>query len=126
MAPEQNLIDVLLDLKTTIEELRRTMYGDQAARTSGLIAEVDSHRRRIDDMSLEVRQLKERRPIIWLWLCGYVSFVAAWTMAAVGIVNALSRANVWDFPPAAAAMLAIVLTFVAAILFVAGFGWLQK
>ncbi len=122
---DDNLLDVLRDLRAVTADLKRVVYGDTGARTPGLLDLFDEQQRRIERLESDVRILKQRRPIVWLWVAGYACFVVAWVLAAVGMTNSWTSLNVLDLPGPFTSVMAFTLAIVALVLFVAGFGWLR-
>ena len=121
-----NLLDVVDELRQLVGELRRLMYGDTATRSSGLIADFERHERRITTLEADVVRLKNRKPIVGMWIGGFVAFVTAIVLAAVGFINAVTPANMLDMPPLLSWSLAGCLTVVSLVMFLGGFGWLTS
>lgn len=122
---DDNLLDVIRDLRGVVTDLKRVVYGDQVARIPGLLEAFDQQQRRIETLETDVKTLKNRRPMVWIWVLGYLSFIAAWALGAVAMTNRISHLNLLDLPFGFAAILASVLAIVALVLFVAGFGWMR-
>lgn len=121
-----NLLDVVDELRQLVGELRRLMYGDTATRSSGLIADFERHERRITALEAEVVRLKNRKPIVGMWIGGFVAFVTAIILTAIGFINAVTPANMLDMSPLLSLSLAGCLTVVSLVMFLGGFGWLTS
>jgi len=121
-----NLLDVVDDLRILVAELRRLLYGDQASRFPGIVADLDAQKSRIDRVEADIRHIKSKRPVVAMWIGGFLAFVAAVLLSMVALVNASTPANLWDMPVTFAAVCAAGLTALSLIMFLGGFGWLEK
>lgn len=120
-----NLLDVVEELRSLVGELRRLMYGDTATRSTGLIADFERHERRITALEADVVRITNRKPVVGMWIGGFVAFTAAIVLTAVGFVNAVTPANMLDMTPLLAWSIAACLTVVSLVMFLGGFGWLS-
>lgn len=121
-----NLLDVVDELRTLVGELRRLLYGDQASRFPGLVADLDMQKTRIDRLTMDMDRMKSKRPVVVMWIGGFLAFVAAVVLIGVALTNAATYANIWDLPPMLAATIAAGLVALSLIMFIGGFGWLDK
>ena len=121
-----NLMDVVEELKDLVAELRRLLYGDMATRSSGLVADFDKHDRRIATLETEVTRLRNRRPVVGMWIGGFIAFVVAIVLIGIAFVNYASDANLLDMTPPLAGGLAAFLCAVSLVMFLGGFGWLDR
>lgn len=120
-----NVLDVLEELREIVGEFKRILYGDTAARTNGLVVEFGDLRRDVQALRDDVHRLKNRKPNVWLWVMGYLSFAASVTFGVIGILNLAGHA-VFGLPAAVALWLAAALGGMALVLFLGGFGWLDR
>jgi hypothetical protein len=121
-----NLLDVVDELRTLVAELRRLLYGDQASRFPGIVADLDMQKARLDRLTMDMEKLKSKRPVVVMWIGGFWAFVAAIVLIGISFVNASTPANIWDMPPMLAAIFAAGLTALSLFMFIGGFGWLDK
>lgn len=137
----ENVLDMVEQLREIVGEFKRILYGDSAARTNGLVVEFGDLRRDVqaikDDIQRlkatdvqavrdDIQRLKTKRHNIWLWVAGYLAFAASVTFGVIGILNQVDGHNVWGLPAAVALWLAAVMAGAALILFLGGFGWLDR
>lgn len=122
----ENLLDIVERLDRIVTDLKLALYGSPEARSTGLFAEFDMLRTRVSQLERDVEAQKARRPNIWLWVVGYWSFIAAAAFGAVAMLNTATDLNLWDAPTPLAATLAIFFAVGALVLFLLGFGWLER
>ncbi len=122
----ENVLDMVEQLREIVGEFKRILYGDSAARTNGLVVEFGDLRRDVQAIKDDIQRLKTRRHNIWLWVAGYLAFAASVTFGVIGILNQVDGHNVWGLPAAVALWLAAVMAGAALILFLGGFGWLDR
>ena len=121
-----NLLDVVEELRTLVSEFRRLLYGDQASRFPGLVADLDTLKSRLDRVETDVHGLKSKRPVIGMWVGGFIAFVMAIGFAGVAMQNANTTANIFDMPVPLAVILGVCLLLLSLLMFLGGFGWLEK
>lgn len=121
-----NVLDVIDELREIVGEFKRILYGDTAARTNGLVVKFDDLHRDVQALRDDVHRLKNRRANVWMWVAGYVSFSASVAFGVVGMINLIDNHNVLGLPAAVALWLAAVLAGLALMLFLGGFGWLDR
>jgi hypothetical protein len=122
----ENLIEAVERLELVIGRIERLMYGEPPGRPGGLLAEVEGLRRDVQGLREDVHRLKSRRPNIWVWAGGYLVFLVSGAFALVGAVNQVLASRLWDIPPVVAMWLAVMLAGGALIMFLGGFGWLDR
>jgi hypothetical protein len=122
---QENLFEVVDRLQGIVDELRKLLYGDDNTRVVGIVKEFDLLRRDVAALHDEVERLKRRRPNIWLWVLGFLMFSAGVTFGMVGLFN-LDGGHIFDLPATVALWLAGVLTMMSLLLFLGGFGWLDR
>jgi hypothetical protein len=123
MDSEESLYATVKKLSDLVEQFRTLLHGDEKTRTGGILAEIDAQRSTM--LALERRINRMHRPIIWLWLLGFVSFFLATALLIVAAINGATGANWLDVPPTLAGSLALFFAIVSATLLIAGFGWLS-
>ncbi len=121
-----NLFEAVERLEQVSARLERILYGDKDARRSGLIDEFEGLRRDVQRLNEDVQRIKAKRPNMWMWILGYLSFAASVTFGVVGILNQIDGHNVWGLPAAVAMWLAAMLAAGALLMFLNGFGWLDR
>jgi hypothetical protein len=121
-----NLFEVVEQLREIVADLKRTLYGDHATRSTGLLSEFDVLRRRVEAVEAEQQRIRNKRPNVGSWVTAYVLFCGAVIFAAAGIVNVSVDHNALDVEPAAAFWLAAGLVVIAGVLFAVGYSWLDR
>jgi hypothetical protein len=121
-----NLFDVVQELREIVADLKRTLYGDHATRSTGLLTEFDSLNQRVASLERDVTRLKNKRPSIPTWVAGFLVFWAGELAAIVALINLVPGFNIFGISSTAAMWLAIVFGASALALFIAGFGWLDR
>lgn len=124
MASSDNLFDVVEELKQITADLRRTVYGDPATRSRGLMSEFDGLRMEVKALDADMERVKKRRPNPLAWTAGYVAFCGAVVMAIAALLDQLIGRQLFGLPAAVATGLAVALAGLALVLFVIGFGWI--
>ncbi len=129
---DPSLYDTISRLEALVDDLRKLLHGDANTRAGGLIAEFDAQRaeiqlqrREIHTIREDIERLRRRRPIVWLWLTGFLCFAIAAGLMVLAGVNGATEANWLDAPPGFAVFLSGFFLFLSAPLFLAGFGWLD-
>ncbi len=123
MASSDNLFDVVEELKQITADLRRTVYGDPATRSRGLMSEFDGLRQEVGRIDADLQKVKSRRPNPWAWTIGYLAFVASGLFAMVAFWSFPGVQAALDLPGPLAMGLALLFAGAALVLFIAGFGW---
>lgn len=121
----ENIFDILDELRQLIDQLRMIVYGDKTSRYPGMVDEVGRLQSRIEHAEMEIEKLKRRRPNVPLWVAGFLSFVISVSLLGVSFVNFSSKVNIFDMTPFLAAGLAVFFVAVSLVLFLGGFGWLD-
>lgn len=124
MASSDNLFDVVEELKQITADLRRTVYGDPATRSRGLMSEFDGLRMEVKALDADMERVKKRRPNPLSWTAGYVAFCGAVLLAIAALLDQLIGRQLFGLPAAVATGLAVALAGLALVLFVIGFGWI--
>lgn len=125
MASSDNLFDVVEELKQITADLRRTVYGDPATRSRGLMSEFDGLRMKVTALDDDMERVKKRvRPNPLSWTAGYVAFCGAVVMAISALLDQMIGRQLFGLPAAVATGLAVALAGLALVLFVIGFGWI--
>ncbi len=124
VASSDNLFDVVEELKQITADLRRTVYGDPATRSRGLMSEFDGMRMEVKALGADMEQVKKRRPNPLAWTAGYIAFCGAIFFAMAGMLDQLLDRSLFGIPVALSAGLAVALAGLALVLFVIGFGWI--
>ena len=109
MASSDNLFDVVEELKQITADLRRTVYGDPATRSRGLMSEFDGLRMEVKALDADMERVKKRRPNPMAWTVGYIVFCAAGFCAMVALLDELQGHVLFGAPPAVATGLAVAL-----------------
>lgn len=122
----ENLIEAVERLEQVSARLERILYGDTDARRKGLLDEFEGLRGDVSSLREDVGRIKSRKPSVWLWILGYTAFCGSVTFGVVGLLNQIDGHNVLGLPPSLALWLAAVLAGAALLLFLNGFGWLQR
>lgn len=121
-----NLFDVVEELKQITADLRRTVYGDPATRSSGLMSEFDGLRMDVKALEADLKMVKSKRPNVLAWTSGYLMFCVAVVFAIAALLNQLQGHHLMGLPAEWAAWLAMGFALAALLLFVAGFGWFDQ
>jgi len=121
-----NLFDVVEELKQITADLRRTVYGDPATRSRGLMSEFDAMRQEVGRIDAELQKVKSRRPNPWSWTVGYMAFLASGAFAIVAFYSFPGVQAALDLPGPVAMGLALLFAAAALVLFIAGFGWFER
>lgn len=126
MASSDNLFDVVEELKQITADLRRTVYGDPATRSRGLMSEFDGLRMKVSALDDDMERVKKRvRPNPLAWTGGYVAFCGAVVFGVAALLDQLVGRQLFGLPASVSTGLAIALAGVALVLFVIGFGWID-
>jgi hypothetical protein len=121
-----NLFDVVQELRDIVADLKRTLYGDHATRSTGLLTEFDGLRRDVESLKQDVQKVKNKKPSIPTWTAGFLVFWAGELAAIVALINLVPGFYLFGVSSTAAMWLAIVFGASALVLFIAGFGWLDR
>lgn len=121
-----NLFDVVEELKQITADLRRTVYGDPATRSRGLMSEFDGLRQEVGRIDADVQKVKSRRPNLMAWTAGYTTFCIAVVFAIAALLNQLQGHHLMGIPADVAGWLAVGFAVAALVLFIAGFGWFEQ
>lgn len=124
---DDNLFDVVEQLRVIVADFKRALYGDQATRSPGLLSQLESHEGRLQRLEQRADKLEQRRrdnPIAWT--AGYVSFCVAGVFAITALLNQLQGHHVLGMPFEVATWLAVVFAALALVLFIVGFGWFDR
>lgn len=124
---DDNLFDVVEDLRTIVADFKRALYGDTATRAPGLLSQLESHEGRLRQLEQRMDRLEEKRkanPVAWT--AGYVSFCVAVVLSIASLLNQLEGHHLLGIAPEVAAWMAVLFAVSALILFVVGFGWFER
>ena len=124
---DDNLFDVVEDLRSIVADFKRALYGDTATRSPGLLSQLEGHEQRLQSMEQRVQRMEERRranPIAWT--AGYISFCVAVVFSIAALLNQLQGHHLLGIPPEVAVWLAVLFAASALILFIVGFGWFER
>ncbi len=124
MASNDNLFDVVEELRQITADLRRTVYGDPATRSRGLMSEFDGMRMEVKALGADMEEVRRRRPNPLAWTVGYIAFCGAVVFAIAALLDQLQGHSALGIPAAVATGLAVALAGLALVLFVIGFGWI--
>lgn len=122
----ENVMDLVDELKDLVAQMRELLYGNDKTRNSGLVRDFEHHERRIAALEADVVKLKNRKPVIGMWIGGFIAFAGAVAVTGVGFVNFASHTNMLDMSPPLAWGIAACLTVVSLVMFLGGFGWLES
>ena len=122
MQEPNNPYDVLEELRWIVNDLKRALYGDTTLRTPGLFNELDSLRKDVHSMKIDVESIKNRRPRLYQWLAGYAAFCVGLILAVIALLDQGQVIHT-RVPAELAGLLAVVLITVAAVLLMSGHGW---
>lgn len=123
MASSDNILDVVEELRQIVADLKRTLYGDQATHSAGILTEFDSLRKDVLTLQQDVQALKTRRPNVGAWVLGYFSFCAGVALGVIAFLNSVDSHNVFGMPAGIALWLAALFAVGALFMFMWGFGW---
>ncbi len=124
---DDNLFDVVEDLRTIVADFKRALYGDPATRSQGLLSQLDSHAERLQRIEHKVEEIeRSRRANPGAWTAGYVSFCVAVVFAIAALLNQLQGHHLLGIPAEVATWLAVLFAGSALILFIVGFGWFER
>lgn len=124
---DDNLFDVVEELRTIVADFKRALYGDPATRSAGLLSQLDSHAERLQRIEQKIERIEGRRranPVAWT--AGYISFCVAVVFAIAALLNQLQGHHLLGIPAEVATWLAVLFSASALILFIVGFGWFEK
>lgn len=124
---DDNLFDVVEELRTIVADFKRALYGDPATRSQGLLSQLDSHADRLQRIEQKLEKLEgSRRANPVAWTAGYVSFCVAVIFAIAALLNQLQGHRLLGVPPEVATWLAVLFAASALVLFIVGFGWFER
>jgi hypothetical protein len=126
MASGDNLFEVVEQLREIVADLKRTLYGDHATRATGLLAEFDALRRRVESVEEDVERIRSKRPNVGSWVTAYVLFCVAMVFLAAGMINLFVGHDALGLEPAVAFWLSAAAVVVAGVLFAVGYSWLDR
>lgn len=95
------------------------MFGDPPAHPTGLLAEIEGLRK-------DIQAVKNKRPSLLLWGAGYVVFLVSGAFAMTAFYNHPVMRTLREMPADLALAGAILFAALAAVLFVVGYGWLNR
>lgn len=124
---DDNLFDVVEELRTIVADFKRALYGDTATRSPGLLSQLEGHEQRLQSMEQKLDRIEQRRranPVAWT--AGYVSFCVAVVFSIAALLNQLQGHHLLGIPPEVATWLAVLFATSALILFIVGFGWFER
>ena len=121
-----NLFDAFEEQRELSAQLRRIVFGDPPAHPVGLLERMEQLDKRLEDIGHKLQRVEQQRPNIWLWVGGYCAFIlSGWfAMAAFWSLDALRAALA--LPASVAVGMALLFAVAALLMFVAGFGWLDR
>jgi hypothetical protein len=120
-----NILDAVERIETAVFRFERILYGDPPAHPHGLLVQVEGMRNDMNATQERVLRLERKRPNLWLWLLGFLTFLVSGCFAIVGFVNLALSSAIWDLSPWTAFALAVLFAVISCVLFMAGFGWLD-
>lgn len=124
---DDNLFDVVEELRTIVADFKRALYGDPATRSQGLLSQLDSHAERLQRIELKLSQMeRSRRANPVAWTAGYVSFCVAVVFAIAALLNQLQGHRLLGIPSDVATWLSVLFAGSALVLFIVGFGWFER
>ena len=124
---DDNLFDVVEELRTIVADFKRALYGDPATRSQGLLSQLDSHAERLQRIELKLSQMeRSRRANPVAWTVGYVSFCVAVVFAIAALLNQLQGHRLLGIPSDVATWLSVLFAGSALVLFIVGFGWFER
>lgn len=118
-----NILDVVDELRQIVADLKRTLYGDQATRSPGVLSEFDGLRKDVRTLQDDVKQIKSKRPNVGAWILGYFSFCAGIALCVIAFLNSVDSHNVFGMPAGIALWMGALFAVGALFLFMWGFGW---
>ena len=124
---DDNLFDVVEELRTLVADFKRALYGDTATRSPGLLSQLESHEVRLRQLEQRMDRLEEKRkanPIAWT--AGYISFCVAGVFGIAALLNQLQEHHLLGIPADVASWLSVLFAGLALVLFIVGFGWFEK
>ncbi len=124
---DDNLFDVVEELRSIVADFKRALYGDPATRSQGLLSQLDSHAERLQRIEQKIERMEgSRRENPVAWTAGYISFCVAVVFAIAALLNQLQGHHLLGIPPEVATWLAILFSASALVLFIVGFGWFER
>lgn len=128
-----NLYEVVGELREIVSDLKRALYGDAATRSKGLMSELDGLRSDVtalqvdvQRLQVDVQRLQAQRPKVASWIAGYVVFCLFLVFLIAGIVNRAASHDAFGLPADTALGLAVLAAVAACVLFIVGFDWVRR
>lgn len=124
--PEQSPFDVLEELKWIVADLKRALWGDTNLRTPGMFNELDALRKKVDQIQIDVQELKERQGRPGMWLAGILCFCAAIIFGCIAVYNGVFGDGISRVPADIAGWIAAGFGVTALYLLTSGHGWIGR
>jgi hypothetical protein len=121
-----NLFDAFEEQRRLSDQLQRIVFGDPPAHPVGLLERMERLDKRLDEVARALGRVEARRPNLWLWGTGYLVFLVSGAFAMVAFSGYPQVQALLDMPSSVAFGLAAVFALAAALLFVGGYGWLDR
>lgn len=121
-----NLIESFAQMEASTARLERIVFDDPDTHVPGLLTRMERLNRQLETVSNDLQAVKRRRPNMSLWVAGYLAFLVSGGFAMVAFYTLPEVRMALDLPGPIAVGLALVFAVAALLLFVAGFGWLDR
>lgn len=121
-----NLIESFTQMEASTARLERIVFDDPDTHAPGLLTRIERLNRQLETVSGDLQQMKSRRPNLSLWSAGYLAFLASGAFAMVAFYTLPEVRAALDLPGPVAVALALLFAVAAMLLFVAGYGWLDR
>lgn len=123
---DDNLFDVVEQLRVIVSDFKRALYGDSATRSPGLLSQLESQEVRLRLIEQRIEKIEARRqanPVAWT--AGYILFCMAGVFGIAALLNQIEGHRLLGIAPDVAGWLAAMFGGLALVLFIVGFGWFE-
>ena len=121
-----NLFESFTQMEASTARLERIVFDDPDTHAPGLLTRIERLNRQLDTLSSDLQAIKRRKPNLSLWAAGYIAFLASGVFAMVAFYTLPEVRASLDMPGPVAVGLALLFAVAAMLLFVAGYGWLDR
>lgn len=121
-----NLFESFTQMEATTARLERIVFDDPDTHAPGLLTRIERLNRQLETFGSDLQAIKRRRPNLALWAAGYLAFLVSGVFAMVAFYTLPEVRAALDLPGPVAVVLALLFAVAAMLLFVAGYGWLDR
>ena len=121
-----NLFEAFEKQEAITARLERIVFGDPPAHPVGLLQQMEQLSSQLEAVRSDLQAVKRRRPNVLLWTVGYVLFLISGMFAMTAFMSLPEVHTALDMPAPVAVGLALVFAAGALLLFMGGFGWLDR